>query len=432
MSPLIAYIRLHHFYALLEAKRNHQLWQQPFVVTRTGKIIDVSPQAAKFNITTTMGLRQARLACPDLQVIQAQADPLPAAEQFWDLCAHLTPFVEPESYNSAFLDLSGQGTISEIKENILQKFRWGLGFPFQIGIAPSKLVAKIAYWELANNSLAMPGYKSLTWHQGRGQISFPMELKESATKMATKNNHCLIIPPAAVENFLDSLPVSRLWLWPDKIHQQLLNLGVYTIDQLRQVPRLQLQKQLGKVGNQLYDAARGIDQTTVQALYPPQTIQSFFQLPPEVEGCKSWEALTTHLLPLVQKAATDLQEQAKACTRLRLFVQYDGLPKQCWDKSLKSELQTTNQLLQVIKRLLTEATWPAPIIGMGLILMGLKPITFGQLAFSSQIFGAQRQKKLQQVLSLLQAKFGAGSIFMAADISIPRRERMLQLLADYH
>ena len=432
MAPLIAYIRLHHFYALLEAKRNHHLWQQPFVVTQAQKIIDVSPQAAKLHISTTMGLRQARLACPDLQVIEAQADPLPAAEKFWDVCAHLSPLVEPEGHHSAFLDLSGQGELTAVSENIIHRLRWELAFPFQVGIAPSKLVAKIAYWEMANPPLSLPGHKPLTWQRGRGQTSFPVEVKESTTKVATKDNYCLIIPPAAVESFLAPLPISRLWLWPDKIHQQLLNLGIYTIGQLRQVPRLQLQKQLGEVGSQLYDAARGIDRTTVQALYPPQMIQSCFQLTPATEGCKSWETLTTHLLPLVERAATDLREQAKACTRLRLFVQYDSLPTQCWDKSLKSELQTTNQLLQVIKGLLTKTAWPAPITGIKLMLMGLTPTTFAQLALGSEVLRAQRQKKLQQVLSLLQAKFGTESVFMAADISIPRRERMLQLWADYH
>ena len=431
MAPLIAYIRLHHFYALLEAKRDLCLWQQPFVVTRAQKIIDVSPKAAAKHITTAMGLRQARLACPNLRVVEAKAHPLPAAERFWDVCAALSPLVEPESYNSAFFDLSGLGSLETISEGILRQLHWRLEFPFCVGIAPNKLVAKIAYWEVTNTSLPSPGQKPLTWHRGRGQNAYPVKLQVSPGKTTTKGNNYLVIPPQDVEDFLASLPVSRLWLWPDRIHQQLYNLGIYTIGQLREVPKVQLQKQLGQVGEQLYDAARGIDRTTVQNLYPPEAVQSYFQLPPETDGCKSWEALAVHLLPLLQNAAAGLQAKAKACSRLQLFVQYDGLPQRCWDKSLKNVIQTANQLLQVVRELLTREAWPAPITGIRLMLMGLRP-ALGQLTFSPQVFGAQRQRQLQQVLSSLQARFGTDRIFVAKDISIPRRERMLQLLVNYH
>src|SRR5690606_296987 len=109
---------------------------------------------------------------------------------------------------------------------------------------------------------------------------------------------------------------------------------------------------------------------------------------------------------------------------------YDGLAEKCWDKPLKGELQRANQLLQVIKGLLLKEALPAPIIGMRLMLMGLRPAALGQTAFAPQILGAQRRGELQQVLSLLQTKFGTDRVFLATDISIPRRERMLQLLAD--
>ena len=66
------------------------------------------------------------------------------------------------------------------------------------------------------------------------------------------------------------------------------------------------------------------------------------------------------------------------------------------------------------------------------MLMGLKPAALGQAIFAPQILGLQRRTELQQTLTLLQAKFGNGSIFLAADMAIPRRERMLQLLTEYH
>ena len=402
MAPFIAYIHLHRFYALLEAKRQPELWQVPFVVTRAHKVIDVSPKAANLGIHAAMGLRQARLICPNLEVIEAQVDPKPAVEQFRDICADLTPLVEPESDLSVFLDLSGLGEPAAVIERVVGKLRWQLAFPWQMGVASSKLVARIACGELINH------------------------------KQPKAQRNCLVLSPAEVEAFLAPLAVNRLWPWPDKTYRQLQNLGIYTIGQLAKVPHQQLQAQLGEIGGQLYDAARGVDLTPVQGLYPPQTVQGYFQLPPDVEGCQNQSTLNRHLLPILQAAVAQLQAKDQACTRLRLFIQYDGYPEQCWDKELKHALQTEGQLLQVIQGLLIQTTWPAPITGIRLMLMGLKPAALGQAIFAPQILGLQRRTELQQTLTLLQAKFGNGSIFLAADMAIPRRERMLQLLTEYH
>ncbi len=428
MASMVGYIRLHHFYALLEAKRSPSLRHQPFVVTEGRRIIDVSPEAAKLRITTAMGIRQARLACPTLQVIEAEADPLSAAEKFWDICASVSPVVEPESHNSAFVGLSLQGEIKAAGEKLSDRLARQLAASFHFSIAPNKLTAKIAYLEAADLSLSVPRQKPLIWHQGRGRSSSPLKLKDR--RKSRVNSHCLIIPPDSVEDFLAPLSVNRLWPWPDKVHQQLQNLGIYTIGQLRQVPRAQLERLLGEIGKGLYDAARGIDPTAVKSLYPPKTIQSYFQLPPEMEGCQTWEALGKYLLPMVETCAQELRRQNQACTRLRLLVEYKNLEGKCWDKQLKNELQTADQLFLVIKGLLTQAVWSAPITGMRLMLMGLKPAALGQLALTSYL-KPQRPRELEQLLSSLQAKFGADRIFTASDISIPRRERMLQLLTGF-
>ena len=429
MASMAAYIRLYHFYALLEAKRNPSLRHQPFVVTQGRRIIDVSPEAAKLRITAAMGIRQARLACPALQVIEAEADPLPAAEKFWDICASFSPLVEPESHTSAFVGLSLQGEIKAAGEKIINRLAQQLAVPFYLSIAPNKLTAKIAYLEAADLSLSVPGQKPLTWHQGRGRSSSPLKLKDRE-KPERKTGRCLIIPPHSVEDFLAPLSVNRLWPWPDKIHQQLQNLGIYTIGQLRQVPRQKLERLFGETGKKLYHAARGIDPSPVKGIYPPKTVQAYLQLPPEMDGCRTWGALTKHLLPMVESCAQELKRQGQACTRIRLLVEYKNLEEKCWDKQLKNELQAADQLLAAVKGLLTQEIWPSPITGVRIMLMGLKPAALGQLALASYL-KPKRPRELEQLLASLQAKFGADRIFTGSEISIPRRERMLQLLTGF-
>jgi len=427
LASAAAYIRLQHFYALLEAKRNPNLRQQPFVVIDGSRIIDVSPEAAKFHITTAMSIRQARLTCPTLQVVEAEADPLPAAERFWDTCASFSPLVEPEGHSSAFVGLSVQGNLKAAGERLMRRLALKLAVPFYLSIAPNKLTAKIAYLEAADLPLSVSGEKHLTWNQGRGQSSAPLKLNDK--EKPAVNSRCLIIFPESVEDFLAPLSVNRLWLWPDKVHQQLQNLGIYTIGQLRQVPRLELERLFGETGKALYDAARGIDPAPVKGLYPPKAVQGYFQLPPETDGCRTWDALVKYLLPVLEHCTQELQRLSQACTRLRLWVEYENLEGKCWDKQLKNELQTADQLLLSVKGLLDQ-DWPAPITGMRLMLMGLKPAALGQLTLASYL-KPQRQRKLEQLLPSLQARFGADRVFTASELSIPRRERMLQLLPGF-
>ena len=401
MDPCIAYIHLHHFYALLEAKYRPNLSQVPFVVTQGEKIMDVSPQAANLNIHVAMGLRQARLICPELEIIKMEVDPEPFLEKFKDICATLTPLVEPSGDLGVFLDLSGLGEPLAIVKKVASKLRWQLAFPWCMGVATSKLVAKIACQELLN------------------------------AKPNKAQHNYLMIQPLREKAFLSSLGVNRLWPWPDKIHQQLQNLGIYTIGQLAQVPRLQLQAQLGEVGDALLNGAQGIDPTPVEGLYPPQTVQGYFQLPPDAKGCGDLSTLNRHLIPALQSATASLRAKDQICTRLRLFVQYDGAPKKQFDKNLKEGLQAEDQLLELIQELLTKAPWPAPITGIRLMLMGLKPRGLHQAIFAPQILGIQPSAKLRQTLAILQTKFGNETIFLAKNMSIPRRERMLLLLTEY-
>lgn len=401
MDPCIAYIHLHHFYALLEAKYRPDLRQIPFVVTQAGKIVDVSPQAANLNIHATMGLRQARLICPELKIINVEVDPRPTLEKFRDICATFTPLVEPAGDLGVFLDLSGLGEPLALVNKVVSRLRWQFAFPWYMGVSTSKLIAKIACQEL-------------------------FDVKSSKT-----HGNYLVVEPAKEKAFLSPLGVNRLWLWPDKLHQELQNLGIYTIGQLAQVPRLHLQAQLGEVSDALLNGAQGIDPTPVEGLYPPQTVQSYFQLPPDAKGCGDLSALNRHLIPALQNAAGSLRAKDQICTHLRLFVQYDGVPKKQIDKELKDGLQAEAQLLEIIQGILTKAPWPAPITGMRLMLMGLKPRGLNQASFAPQILGIQPQAKLRQTLAILQAKFGNETVFLAKDMAIPRRERMLQLLTEY-
>lgn len=404
MTPTIAYVQLQHFFALVEARQRPALQDHPFVVTRAHRIIDVSPRAARFNITTATGLRQARLACPHLQVVEIEADPAPYVEQFRDICASISPRVEPEQEHSAFIDLTGWEAMKAIVEKFAGLLRREMGFPFKMGIAPSKLVAKIAC--LYNNN-------------------------RSCNNNLDNNNYCRFIPAARVATFLAPLPVTALWPWPARIHRTLQELGIYTIGELARVPVTQLQHQLGEVGEKLHEAAQGIDREPVQALYPPQVWQSYFQIPAGTEGCHTRQELTFYLQPLIKEAATWLHHQGKACKRLQLFACFRDNSQHRWQREISEKgIQSEERLQREVYRLLFARSWPAPITSVRLLLDQLEPATFDQLVITPEAPLNRRQQNLQKALSFLERKFGPDAVQIATDMYIPRREQMLRAITE--
>ena len=405
MNPCIAYIQLHHFYALLEAKHQPALRGKPFAIVRSGKIIDASFQCEQFNIYPGMGLRQAHLACPSLRVVNTESDPEPHLEKFKDICASLTPIVEPVGELGVFLDLSGFGKPHLAVKKVITKLMREWPFPWYMGTASSKLAAKIACREAVN--------------QGKSR----------------SRSYFLSIEPAQEKAFLAPLSVECLWPWP-QVHKKLQNLGVYTIGQLFDVPRRQLCLQLGeKMGNALYDAARGVDSTPVQSLYPPKTVQGYLQLAPEENGCTNRQSLIRSLLPALHEAAARLGAKGSICTRLKLFVEYDidgeHAVQRVFEHHPKDGLQTKTELLHTVEKIIMEEPWPGPILGMRFMLMGLKPSKIRQTNLMPRIWGPKQPTQFVQTVAALQNRFGSKNIFLAKDMVIPRRERMLQLLIKY-
>jgi DNA polymerase-4 len=140
--------------------------------------------------------------------------------------------VEPVSIDEAFLDVTGSrrafGTAEEIAHAVQAAIHDETRLTASVGVAPSKLVAKIA--------------------------------------SDMKKPHGLVVVPAGTEAaFLAPLPVRRLWGVGPKMEEQLLKIGVRTIGDLAHLDPGRLERRLGTHGLDLLALARGVDDRPVVA-----------------------------------------------------------------------------------------------------------------------------------------------------------------------
>jgi DNA polymerase-4 len=141
------------FYASIEQRDHPELGGLPVIVGGTqsrGVVSAASYEARKFGVRSAMPGFEARRLCPDgvflppnMELYESvSADVHRVFEEF-------TPEIEPLALDEAFLDVTGSlglfgGSAERLGRELKARVREATGLTVSVGIAPNKLVAKIA------------------------------------------------------------------------------------------------------------------------------------------------------------------------------------------------------------------------------------------------------------------------------------------------
>jgi DNA polymerase-4 len=228
----ILHVDLDAFFAAVEQRDRPELRGKPVIVggggpDRRGVVSAASYEARRYGVHSAMPLRTAGRLCPDgifLPVNGARYQRV--SREVMAILRRFTPLVEPISIDEAFLDVTGSqalfGDGETIARRIKQAVRDEVDLTISIGVATTKLVAKIA------SDLQKP-------------------------------DGLVVVPPGDEAAFLAPLSISRLWGVGARTATALRDYGVTTIGDLAAMPPEALSRRFGKHGVDLADRARGID-----------------------------------------------------------------------------------------------------------------------------------------------------------------------------
>ncbi len=225
----ILHVDLDAFFAAVEQRDRPELRGLPVIVggdpRGRGVVSAASYEARRFGVHSAMSLNEAVRRCPDGVFLpvdgrryqQASRDVMAVLRRF-------TPQVEPISIDEAFLDVTGSrqlfGEGEEIARLIKAAVRDEVGLTISVGVATTKLVAKIA------SDLRKP-------------------------------DGLVVVSPGDEAAFLAPLPISRLWGVGEKTAVVLADYGVRTIGDLAALAPDVVIRRFGKHGGSLVDRARG-------------------------------------------------------------------------------------------------------------------------------------------------------------------------------
>jgi DNA polymerase-4 len=165
------------------------------------------------------------------------------SERVMGIFRSFTPLVEPISLDEAFLDVTGarrsQGDGATVAQRIREEVLASEGLTCSVGVAPSKMLAKLA------SEAAKP----------RASIDGPVP-----------GEGVHVIAPGEELGFLHPLPARALWGVGPATLDRLERLGVRTVGDIADLPEDTLVATLGSAhGRHLAQLARGIDPRWVEA-----------------------------------------------------------------------------------------------------------------------------------------------------------------------
>jgi DNA polymerase IV len=236
----ILHVDMDAFFAAVEQRDRPELRGKPVIVGADprggrgrGVVSTASYEARRFGVGSAMPISEAWRRCPQGIYVHPDMERYAReSERIMEIFHRFTDLVEPISVDEAFLDVTGSaramGTGEEIGRKLKAAIRKETELTASVGVAASKLVAKIA-----------------------SDIRKPDGL--------------VVVPAGTERAFLAPLPIRRLWGVGPKMEETLARLGVVTIGDLAALDPGRLERRLGTHGHDLQKLARGEDDRDVVA-----------------------------------------------------------------------------------------------------------------------------------------------------------------------
>lgn len=348
---------------------------------RTGIVGAKSIPAKKYGIQTGEPMAMALRKCPNLVVVPSDFRLYTENSlAFKAICRDYAPVVESFSIDEVFLDMTGTSliypdpiaTAHEIKDKIHAE----LGFTVNVGISTNKLLAKMA------SDFEKPD---------KVHTLFPEEIP---VKMWP-------------------LPIRDLLFLGKASEKRLQDFGIHTIGELAREKESAIQSLLGeKTGHQLYQYARGIDNSPVLAQAEESkgfSVEKTFN-----DDIVSVEQVLPILLEQCDIVATRMRRKGKKCSCISVTFRTLDFKNRSHQTSLSSATDVTDEIYENARRLFLEFWKGQPLRLIGVALTGLTDESFEQMSLFEDTKKKEQRQKLDAALDAIRMKFGNDKITRAS------------------
>lgn len=349
---------------------------------RSGIVLAKSMKAKECGIKTAQTIYQARAKCPGLKIYPSNFKIYKQySNKLYELLLQYTDKIERFSIDECFLDMTNylmQDTLENKAKEINKRVKEELGFTVNIGIAPNKLLAKMA------SDFTKPDRIHTLYKE------------EIPTKMWP-------------------LPVSELFMLGKRTVPKLYNMQIKTIGDLAKTSKETLSKKFGKHGIQMWEYANGIDNSEVQyKKEKPKGIGNSITLPENVEQIEKLEEI---LLALAEQVTYRLRKYDLLAKTVNVQLRTNNFEDTSHQGKLDNPTATTKEIYEKAKKLLNQMYHkPMKIRLIGLRIDNLIEKENMQISLFQEPKN-DKQEKLDKVVDELKNKYGYNKITRAGKMN---------------
>jgi DNA polymerase-4 len=384
---VVLHVDMDAYYASIEQRDDPGLRGRPVVVgggTNRGVVAAASYESRVFGIRSAMPMAEARRRCPDLVRVAPRMDHYQAVSRdIFAVFREFTPLVEGLSLDEAFLDVtssrrlfgSGRSIAGAIKDRILQR----TGLTASVGVAPNKLVAKIA------SDLGKP-------------------------------DGLVIVTSNRVQEVLDPLPVAVIPGIGKRTLERLRAIGVGTIAELRRAPDHDLEPVFGRFTAKTRERASGVDERPVVASRPEKSISN--EQTYESDLCHRRD-MERQLLRLTERTARRLRKAALSAGTVQVKIRKSDFKTFTRQQQLRPPGDGTDRIYAVAREML--AKWlndnpDARIRLLGVGCSSLAPAGQQDLFANS---ATSQATDFDRAVDEIRDRFGSDSVTRARTLDRP-------------
>ena len=263
------------FFASVEQRDEPRLRGRPLVVA-TWVVMAASYEARAFGVRSAMHASEARRLCPGLLAVEPRTEAYAeASRELFEVFDALSARVERHGSEEAFLEGP-----PELAEELRRRVRDDVGLPVTVGVASTKIAAKMA-------------------------------------SRAAKPDGLLVLAPSDERGFLDAHGIEQLWgigrATATKLHAR----GIATVGEAAALSEVELVALLGRGnGRRVHALVNNRDRTPVERGGPPRSFGSTRSLGRDDDPPLALEAAA-------ERVAKRLQSSGTAGRTITLHLRFD-------------------------------------------------------------------------------------------------------------
>jgi DNA polymerase-4 len=389
---LILHIDMDAFFASVEQRDEPKLRNKPVAVIGAGArtvIVTASYEARAYGVKTGMNIVEAKKACPGLIFVRADH------QKYTRVCSEIvkilysfSPDLEVYSIDECFLDIAAVrhlfGEPLELGRKIKQKIRAELNLACSIGIAPNKLLAKLASSKNKPDGL--------------------FQIKEEDVK-----------------ELLKGLPVDELWGIGKQTTKALNSLGIFACGQLAQADVLLLRMRFGIWGEALKEMGQGKDDASVMPYGYEAKARSIGHSMTLAYDISSRDEILRYILELSDMACRRMRREGFLGQTVTVIFRYNDF--QAFSRQKKAQYATddTRRIYFYAAAIVKNVRLARPLRLLGISISGLERAREELFLFEQD----NKAKRLNKTLDSVNERFGEGALTFASLLSNIKHDKVI-------